>query len=103
MQISHDLSDGNQVEAMPGSETLRKEKKEVLGYYPYRGAMNMESEHAFCKLCGSSLWIDIRGGEEKARETTKERVKDIVAVNVSYYSPSLFRAYFAFGFLEEER
>lgn len=88
--INHNLGDGSQVEGMPGSETLRRAKKEVLGYYPYSDFMNEENEHVFCKKCGSSLWVDTRGGEEKAKEMRKEEVKDIVAVNVSRILPPFF-------------
>lgn len=52
--------------------------------------MNEENEHVFCKKCGSSLWVDTRGGEGKAKEMRKEEVKDIVAVNVSRILPPFF-------------
>ena len=90
-------------EAMPGSETVRKEKKDVLGYYHvYGGSPDRENEHVFCRSCGSSLWVDVKGGEEKAKKEGKE---DIVAVNVSgwfFFSP--FSFYFScFGFSREQR
>lgn len=81
-------------EAMPGSETVRKEKKDVLGYYyVYGGSPDRENEHVFCKSCGSSLWVDVKRGEEKA---TKEGKEDIVAVNVSGVFLSLSSFLFLF-------
>lgn len=79
---------------MPGSETLRSAKEEILGYYyVYRGALGRENEHVFCKRCGSSLWVDAKGGEEMAKQTRKEGEEDIVAVNVSHFSLSLFLSF----------
>ncbi|MCJ1427574.1 hypothetical protein MMC29_005477 [Sticta canariensis] len=73
-------------ESVPGSETLRSATEEILGYYHvYGGALGRENEHVFCKLCGSSLWVDAKGGEEMAKQTRKEGEEDIVAVNVRMF------------------
>jgi hypothetical protein len=55
-----------------------------------------EVEHVFCLRCGSHVWVDANGGEkayqaktEKAKAKGDEEAaneKDIVAVNVSYFS-----------------
>lgn len=90
MQLDNDIGEASQGEARPGSEMLRRERKDVLGYYFYGGGPDRKNEHVFCKRCGSSLWVDAKGGEEKAKETMKEGEEDIVAVNVSSLFPFLF-------------
>lgn len=101
MQLDNDdIGEASQGEARPGSEMLRRERKDVLGYYFYGGGPDRKHEHVFCKICGSSLWVDAKGGEEKAKETMKDGEEDTVAVNVSgfFFSLSFFLFYFCFGF-----
>lgn len=51
-------------EVLPGSPALRKAKEEVLGYYMPRGA-GEGNEHVFCKKCGSSVWVDVKVGQQQ--------------------------------------
>lgn len=90
VQIHRDMNEGNRVEVVPGSETLRGDRSDVLGYYVYGVAPDKENEHVFCKKCGSSLWVDTKGGEAQAKKTMKDGEKDIVAVNVSCFLLSCF-------------
>lgn len=103
MQVNYDRDEGHKEEVMPGSETLRRVKKNVLGYYIYSGRQGGENEHVFCKICGSSLWIDTKGGEEMAKETRKEGEEDIVTVNVSCFSFRCFSLLFCFVAFRESR
>lgn len=88
------MDEENRVEVVPGSETLRENRSDVLGYYVCRLGPDRENEHVFCKKCGSSLWVDTKGGEEQAKKTSKNGEKDIVAVNASCFLLSWF---FSFG------
>ncbi|MCJ1478566.1 hypothetical protein MMC13_007247 [Lambiella insularis] len=60
-------------EVLPGSSAFRKAKEEVLGYYVPKGAGEAH-EHVFCRNCGSSVWVDIKGGQDQVPEGEVDQI-----------------------------